>query len=155
MAIVLLINGPNLNLLGEREPALYGDETLETIVVRLTAQAETGGYRLVHFQSNAEHELIDRIHRARNKVASIVINPGAYGHTSLALADALAAVAVPYYEVHISNVFARERARARLVLAPGASGFIAGFGTRGYDLALAAAIARLEADKDRIGRKVN
>ncbi len=147
MALVLLVNGPNLNLLGEREPAIYGAETLETIVARLAAQAAAGGHRLVHFQSNAEHELIDRIHCAHNEAASIVINPGAYGHTSLALADALAAVAIPYYEVHISNVFAREPERERLVLAAGASGFVAGFGPRGYDLALAAAMARLEVDK--------
>lgn len=143
MAGILLINGPNLNLLGRREPEIYGAEGLEAIVARLTAAAVAAGHRLEHFQSNAEHELIECIHHAPGEAEAIVINPGAYGHTSLAIADALAAVEVPYYEVHISNVFARGGERSRLLLAAGAAGLVVGCGSRGYDLALAAAIARL------------
>ncbi|MGH8225711.1 MAG: type II 3-dehydroquinate dehydratase [Gammaproteobacteria bacterium] len=143
MATILLLNGPNLNLLGEREPDLYGTETLAAVIERLTAQAKAMGVRLENFQTNAEGELIERIHAARGDVAAIVINPGAWGHTSLALADALAAVAIPYFEVHISNVFARGGRRAELLLAPAAAGVVAGCGTRGYDLALTAALARI------------
>ncbi len=143
MATILLLNGPNLNLLGEREPDLYGMETLAAVVERLAAKAQDAGQRLEHFQTNAEGELIERIHAARDRVAAIVINPGAWGHTSLALADALAAVAIPYFEVHISNVFVRGERRAELLLAAAAAGVVVGCGTRGYDLALAAAITRI------------
>jgi 3-dehydroquinate dehydratase-2 len=141
MATLLLLNGPNLNLLSEREPALYGTESLATIVARLREQARAAGAALEDFQTNAEHELIARIHAARGEAAAIVINPGAWGHTSLALADALAAVAIPYFEVHVTNVFARGGRRANLLLAPAAAGVIVGCGTRGYDLALTAALA--------------
>ncbi|MGH8426596.1 MAG: type II 3-dehydroquinate dehydratase [Gammaproteobacteria bacterium] len=143
MATILLLNGANLNLLGTREPELYGHDTLTAVTERLSTQAKSAGHRLEHFQSNAEHELIDRIHASRGRTDAIVINPGAWGHTSLALADALAAVAVPYVEVHVSNVFARGGLRTRLLLAPGAAGFIAGCGSRGYDLALAAALSHI------------
>lgn len=140
MATILLVNGPNLDLLGEREPELYGRESLTEIVARLETRVREAGHRLDHVQTNAEHVAIERIHAARGKVAAVVINPGAWGHTSLALADALAAVGVPYFEVHITNVFARE-GRRRLLLAPRAAGVIVGCGTRGYELALAAALA--------------
>lgn len=143
MSTLLLLNGPNLNLLGVREPELYGADSLSVVVGRLSAQAERAGHRLDHFQSNAEHELVERVQRARGAVAAIVVNPGAFGHTSLALADALAAAAVPYFEIHITNVLARGGPRARLLLAPGAAGLIIGCGVHGYELALAAAIARL------------
>jgi len=142
MATILLLNGPNLGLLGEREPDHYGSETLDAVVARLEEQARAGGHALEHCQTDAEHEMLGRVHGARGKADAIVINPGASGHTSLALADALAAAAVPYVEVHISNVFARGELRSRLLLAPGAAGVIAGCGTRGYDLALTAALAR-------------
>lgn len=143
MANILLVNGPNLDLLGEREPALYGPETLADVVARLDSRAREAGHRLEHVQTNAEHVAIERIHAARGKAAALIINPGAWGHTSLALADALAAAGVPYFEVHITNVFARE-GRRRLLLAPGAAGLIVGCGTRGYDLALTAALATFQ-----------
>lgn len=142
MSTLLLLNGPNLNLLGEREPGRYGTETLAAVVERLRAQAKSAGRRLEHFQTNAEGEMIERIHAARGQAEAIVINPGAWGHTSLALVDALAAAAIPYFEVHITNVFARGGRRAELLLAPAAAGIIVGCGTRGYDLALAAALGR-------------
>lgn len=144
MATILLLDGPNLNLLGTREPALYGKEPLSAIVERLSARAEAAGQRVEHFQTNAEGEMIERIHRAREDADAIVINPGAWGHTSLALADALTAAAVPYVEVHITNVFARGGRRAELLLAPAAAGVIAGCGTRGYDLALSRVLALFE-----------
>ncbi|MGH8274801.1 MAG: type II 3-dehydroquinate dehydratase [Gammaproteobacteria bacterium] len=144
MATLLLLNGPNLNLLGEREPELYGAEPLAVIIERLREHAQAAGAQLEHFQTNAEHELIARIHAARGRVAAIIINPGAWGHTSLALADALVAVAIPYFEVHLTNVFARGGRRAELLLAPAAAGVLVGCGSRGYDLALAAALARID-----------
>ena len=140
MATILLLNGPNLALLGEREPEHYGAETLEEIVARLRASARAGGHSLQDFQTEAEHEMLERIHAARGQVDAIVINPGAWGHTSLALADALAAAGVPYIEVHLSNVFARGGLRSQLLLAPAAAGVIVGCGARGYDLALSAAL---------------
>ena len=142
MATLLLLNGPNLDRLGEREPQWYGRETLDAIHQRLAAQVEAAGHRFEAFQTNAEHALIDRIHAARGAVDAIVINPGAWGHTSLALADALLAAEVPYVEIHISNVFARGGRRAELLLAANATGVIVGCGTRGYDLAVAAMLAR-------------
>ena len=143
MSALLLLNGPNLDRLGEREPELYGRETLADITDRLAAQVKAAGHRFEALQTNAEHEMIERIHAARGRSDGIVINPGAWGHTSLALADALAAAEVPYIEVHISNVFARGGRRAELLLAAGAAGVIVGCGTRGYDLAVAAMLARL------------
>lgn len=141
MATILLVNGPNLDLLGEREPELYGSETLQSVVARLESRVRETGHRLEHVQSNAEHVAIERIHAARGQVGAIVINPGAWAHTSLALADALAAVRIPYFEIHITNVFARGDRRRELLLAPRAAGVIVGCGTRGYDLALTAALA--------------
>lgn len=143
MASILVLHGPNLNLLGTREPEVYGSDTLADIDGRLQAQAEAGGYHLASFQSNAEHELIDRIHASRGEVDFILINPGAFGHTSIALRDALLGVAIPFIEVHISNVYTREAFRQRSMLADAAVGLITGLGAQGYELALSAAMKRI------------
>ena len=137
MARLLLLNGPNLNLLGNREPELYGKESLESITLKLQRQAEQLGHTLEAFQSNAEHELIGRIHQARrNHVKYMIFNPGAYTHTSVALRDALLSVNLPFIEIHISNIFARESFRHRSYLSGIASGIICGVGVIGYELAL-------------------
>ncbi len=142
MARILVLNGPNLNLLGSREPGLSGQDNLSTIESRLAAMAE--GEPLEFFQSNAESALIDRIHQAgADGVEFILINPAALTHTSVALRDALLGVAIPFIEVHISNVFAREAFRHRSYLSDVAVGVISGLGTQGYELALAAALRRL------------
>ena len=134
---VLVLHGPNLNLLGAREPNIYGSETLAQINERLTAAGRAAGTEVVCFQSNAEGELIERIHRAkREDVAFIVFNPAGYTHTSVALRDALAAVGLPFIEVHLSNVHARESFRPRSFFADLAVGTICGLGSRGYDFAL-------------------
>lgn len=144
MAKLLLLNGPNLNLLGTREPQLYGGDTLDTVVQRLQAQAATLGHAVAALQSNAEHSLIERIHLARTDgTAYIIINPGAYTHTSIALRDALLAVNIPFIEIHISNVHAREEFRRHSYFSDVAAGVIVGFGTLGYDLALTAAMSKL------------
>ncbi len=146
MATLLVINGPNLNLLGEREPELYGDLGLSDIEARLTAKAKASGHELSCFQSNAEAELIDRIHQARTDgTALIIINPGAYTHTSVALRDAFLGVSIPFIEVHISNVHAREAFRRESYLSDIALGVITGLGVKGYELALDAAVDRLSA----------
>ena len=146
MANLLVLNGPNLNLLGVREPGHYGSDTLEAINQRLTEQAAASGHRLECFQSNAEHELIERIHRARNEeIAWIIINPAAFTHTSVAVRDALAGVAIPFIEVHLSNVHSREQFRRHSYFSDIASGVISGLGAQGYELALAAVIRRLSA----------
>lgn len=138
---VLLLNGPNLNLLGTREPQIYGAETLADVVQRLQHAAEERGARLDAFQSNHEGALIDRIHAAKSDdLAFIIINPGGFTHTSVALRDALAAVAVPFIEVHLSNVHAREPFRRHSYFSDLAVGCIVGLGSRGYDLALAYAL---------------
>jgi 3-dehydroquinate dehydratase-2 len=140
MARLLLVNGPNLNLLGSREPEVYGRTTLAQVEGALTAEAQRLGHRLECAQSNAEHELIERIHKARaDGVEFILINPGAFTHTSIALRDALLAVAIPFIEVHISNVFAREPFRRQSYLSDAAVGVISGLGVQGYTLALIAA----------------
>jgi 3-dehydroquinate dehydratase II len=144
MAKLLVLNGPNLNLLGSREPGHYGTDNLEQINQRLTEQAETAGHQLDTFQSNAEHELVERIHRAASdKVAWIIINPAAFTHTSVAVRDALAGVAIPFIEVHLSNVHAREEFRRHSYFSDIASGVISGLGAHGYELALAAVLRRL------------
>lgn len=143
MARILVLNGPNLNLLGSREPGLYGQDTLATIEQRLRGAA--GPHELVFFQSNAEHELVDQIHAAaQNDVAFILINPAALTHTSVALRDALLGVAIPFIEIHLSNVFAREAFRHQSYLSDVAVGVISGLGSHGYELALAAACRRLD-----------
>lgn len=147
MATLLVLNGPNLNLLGTREPGIYGSDTLADIEARLRAQAEAAGHRLAFVQSNAEHELIERIHHAgTGGVAFIVINPAAFTHTSVALRDALLATGIPFIEVHLSNVHAREPFRHRSYLSDVAVGVITGLGSQGYELALAAALRRLGAN---------
>lgn len=147
MATLLVLNGPNLNLLGTREPGIYGSDTLADIEARLRAQAEAAGHRLAFFQSNAEHALIEQIHRARaDGVAFIVINPAAFTHTSVALRDALLATGIPFIEVHLSNVHAREPFRHRSYFSDVAVGVIAGLGSQGYELALAAALRRVDAN---------
>lgn len=144
MARVLLLNGPNLNLLGTREPAIYGTDTLAVIEQRATQLARELGHELVTFQTNAEHELIQRIHRSRaDSVAFIIINAGALTHTSIALRDALLGAAVPFIEVHLSNIFARERFRRHSYLSDIAVGVVTGLGACGYEAALRAAAQRL------------
>jgi len=146
MAKLLVLNGPNLNLLGTREPGHYGTDTLAAINARLAQQAEAAGHQLESFQSNAEHELVQRVHQAREEgVDWIIINPAAFTHTSVALRDALAGVAIPFIEVHLSNVHAREAFRRHSYFSDIASGVISGLGAQGYELALAAVIRRLSA----------
>lgn len=140
---ILVLHGPNLNLLGTREPAHYGHQTLADIDARLKQRAEAAGIKLATFQSNAEVELIERIHQASaDGVAFIIINPAAYTHTSVALRDALAAVAVPFIEVHLSNVHAREPFRQHSYFSDLAVGVISGLGAHGYEAALEYALAR-------------
>ena len=142
---ILVINGPNLNRLGTREPDHYGSETLAELMVGLSDFASGHGATLDHFQSNAEHELIERIHQAgEQQVGFILINPGGFTHTSVALRDALLAVAVPFVEVHISNVHAREAFRRHSYFSDVAAGTICGLGTQGYELALRAALSILD-----------
>ena len=144
VAKILVLHGPNLNLLGTREPEIYGTDTLATIEAELARIAQAAGHELTGFQSNAEHALIERIHQARNDgTVFILINPGAFTHTSIALRDAFAAVKIPFIELHLSNVHAREPFRHRSYLADIAVGVIAGFGPASYRLALSAAIERL------------
>jgi len=142
MASILVLNGPNLNLLGTREPATYGSTTLDDIEQRLRTQAK--GHELAFFQSNHEGALIDRIHQAgREDVDFILVNPAALTHTSIGLRDALLGVDIPFIEVHLSNVFAREPFRHHSYLSDIAVGVISGLGAQGYELALAAALARV------------
>lgn len=144
---VLLINGPNLNLLGKREPGVYGDTTLATIEGDLQILARQQSIDLQCFQSNHEGEIIDRIHAAMNETDYIIINPGAFTHYSIALFDALRAAAIPFIEVHISNIYAREDFRHHSLMSPIASGIIAGLGTTGYRLAFTAVADILRAEQ--------
>jgi len=140
----LVLHGPNLNLLGSREPEIYGYATLTDIDAMLAKAAEVAGHSLTSLQSNAEHALIDRIHAARDDgTAFILINPGAFTHTSIALRDTFTAVKIPFIELHLSNVHAREPFRRHSYLSDVAVGVIAGFGADSYRLALDAAVARL------------
>jgi 3-dehydroquinate dehydratase-2 len=144
MAHILLLNGPNLNLLGTREPGVYGSATLEQIAAKLSQQAVAAGHSLTAFQSNVEGELINRIHSApADKVAFVIFNPGGFTHTSVALRDALLGVKVPFIEVHLSNVHARESFRHHSYFSDIAVGTITGLGPQGYELALQGAIQRL------------
>jgi len=143
VASFLLLNGPNLNLLGTREPGIYGRATLADIEARLRSRAAAAGHGLAAFQSNSELALIERIHAAKSDGTSLILfNPGAFTHTSVALRDALSAVDVPFIEVHLSNVHAREAFRRHSYFSDLALGVIAGFGPQSYELALDAAIAR-------------
>jgi len=147
MASILVLQGPNLNLLGTREPHIYGSTTLADIEQQLKARAAEMGHELEQFQSNAEHELLNRIHSARTDgTAFILINPAAFTHTSVALRDALSGVAIPFIEIHISNVHAREAFRQHSYLSDIAVGVIAGLGVQGYELALQAAHQKLQAE---------
>jgi 3-dehydroquinate dehydratase-2 len=144
VAKILVLNGPNLNLLGEREPGIYGRATLADITARLAARAEAAGHALESFQSNAEHELVDRVQAARlDGTAFLLVNPAAFTHTSVALRDALAAVALPFIEVHLSNPHSREPFRHTSYFSDIATGVVCGFGADSYAYALEAAIARL------------
>ena len=141
---ILLLNGPNLNLLGTREPEVYGDESLADIEARLIDTADAGGALVTCIQSNAEHELVDAVHQAKLlEVDFIVINPGAFTHTSIALRDALLGVAIPFIEVHLSNVHGREEFLHHSYLSDVAVGVIAGLGSKGYDFALDYALSEL------------
>jgi len=142
---ILVLNGPNLNLLGLREPAHYGSQTLTQIIDSLTQQAKQAGVELEHLQSNREYELIEKIHAAYNNVDFIIINPAAFTHTSVALRDALLGVAIPFIEVHLSNVHAREPFRHHSYLSDKAEGVICGLGAQGYEFALSAALTKLQA----------
>lgn len=134
---VLVLNGPNLNLLGTRERRYYGKDTLPAIIARLTKRARRAGVVLAAFQSNSESALVERIQQAgRDGTSFIIINPAAYTHTSVAMRDALAAVGIPFVEVHLSNVFAREAFRRHSYFSDIAAGIISGLGAQGYELAL-------------------
>jgi 3-dehydroquinate dehydratase-2 len=148
VAAILVINGPNLNLLGTREPQVYGHTTLSELENDMRARAADAGVALDWFQSNSEAALIERVHAAKSQGTSfILINPGGLTHTSVALRDALAAVAIPFIEVHLSNVHRREEFRRHSYLSGIAEGVIAGLGPIGYGLALAAAVQRLKRDE--------
>jgi 3-dehydroquinate dehydratase-2 len=144
MARLLLINGPNLGQLGKREPSIYGTATLADIESLLTHQAKALGHELATFQSDAEHALLERIHAARGTVDFILLNPAAFTHTSIALRDALLSVAIPFIEIHLSNVAAREQFRQSSYFSDIAVGTIGGFGVTSYELALTAANRYLE-----------
>ena len=148
MARLLLLNGPNLNLLGQREPGVYGTTTLADIEAELRRQATAAGHELDTFQNDAEHELIRRIHEAPSRqVRMILFNPAAFTHTSVALRDALLAVQIPFIELHLSNVAARESFRQRSFFSDIAIGTITGFGVASYELALDAAVRYLARER--------
>ena len=154
MAKILVMHGPNLNLLGEREPATYGRTTLAQIDARLKTRAAEAGHALESFQANAEHALVERIQAARNDgTAFVLANPAAFTHTSVALRDAFAAAAVPFIEVHLSNPHAREPFRHTSYFSDLAVGTVAGFGADSYRYALDAAIARLERRETGDGKR--
>jgi len=142
---VLVISGPNLNLLGKREPTVYGSETLADVERAVTSLAAQLDSEVVFYQSNVEGELIDRLHEAMGDCNAVVFNPGGYTHTSVALRDAVAAIGLPVVEVHLSNVAAREEFRHISLIAPVCLGTITGFGTNSYLLGLEAAVAAAEA----------
>jgi 3-dehydroquinate dehydratase-2 len=153
LANILVIHGPNLNLLGTREPELYGHATLADIDAELAANARASGAELASFQSNAEHELVERVQTARNGgTAFILINPGAFTHTSIALRDALAAVKIPFIEVHLSNPHAREAFRRLSYFSDIAVGVIAGFGAQSYQFALRGALDYLQRHHSTVAR---
>jgi 3-dehydroquinate dehydratase-2 len=145
MATILVLHGPNLNLLGEREPGIYGTASLADINHTLEEQARELGHHLLTMQSNAEYELVERIHEARQEgVNFILINPAAFTHTSVALRDALAAVDIPFIEIHLSNTHAREDFRQHSYFSDLACGVICGFGAQGYEFGLQAALRALD-----------
>jgi 3-dehydroquinate dehydratase II len=149
MARLLLLNGPNLNLLGQREPEVYGSDTLASIEERARNAASKLGHELVAFQSNAEHELIDRVHASKGDgIVFAIINPGGFTHTSVALRDAFLGVKLPFIELHLSNTFAREKFRHHSYFSDIAVGCIVGLGAHGYELAVQAAAARVHSFMD-------
>ena len=141
---VHVLNGPNLNLLGLREPEIYGSDTLADIEVRLNARAQNSGRGVVLRQTNHEGELVEHIQQARTEASGLIINPAAYTHTSVAVHDALKMLAIPIIELHLSNPHAREAFRHKSFVSPVATGIIAGFGARGYELALDAMLALVD-----------
>jgi 3-dehydroquinate dehydratase-2 len=145
MATILLLSGPNLNLFGQRDALVYGTDTLDDMVDDARTAAEAHGHELEHVQSNHEGDIVDAVHRARGQCAAIVINPGAFGHYSYAIADALQTFDGVKVELHVSNPDAREEWRRRSVVAPFVTGTVAGFGRAGYRLAIEAAVAKLSA----------
>jgi 3-dehydroquinate dehydratase-2 len=153
MAKILVLHGPNLNMLGIREPEVYGTTTLKEIDEQIKLFADSAGHKLASFQSNAEHELIDRIQMAKtNKIDFIIINPGAFTHTSVAIRDAFLSVSIPFIEVHLSNVFAREEFRKQSYLSDIAVAVVSGMGAFGYEVALEAAeqfIEKAELDAEK------
>ena len=139
----MLLNGPNLNLLGSREPEIYGSVTLEEIEKKLGLMASESGHELICYQSNAEHDLVEQIHLAKKEdVKCIVFNPGAFTHSSIAIRDALSGVEIPFIEVHISNIYSREDFRQKSFLSDIAEGVISGLGVEGYELALDSGIKK-------------
>ena len=138
---ILLINGPNLNLLGNRENSIYGNETLEDIEKKLSGVCNENDVSFASFQSNAEHEIVEKIHMAKkDNISKILMNPGAFTHTSISIRDALIGVGIPFYEIHISNIFAREEFRHKSYFSDIAEGVVCGMGTKGYEFALEKAI---------------
>lgn len=144
MANILVLNGPNLNMLGKREPEHYGRQTLANIVEELESLADDYEVRLRHFQSNAEHEIVEKIHSVMGEVDFIIINPAAFTHTSVAIRDALSTTAIPFIEVHLSNIHKRESFRHHSFFSDISEGVIVGLGPIGYQLALAAAVEKLK-----------
>lgn len=141
--IIGILNGPNLNLLGTREPSIYGTATLADIFAGLAPIAEALGVQLLEYQANGEGQLIDRVHAWRGVASGVVVNAGAYTHTSLALRDALTATALPFVEVHLSNIYAREPERRHSMLAGASLGMVCGFGAQGYEFALRGLVGTL------------
>ena len=150
MNIIWVLNGPNLNLLGQREPELYGRETLAELEHAVVAHGVRVGIEVVCFQSNLEGELVTRIQDARGRADGLILNPAAYAHTSIALYDALMAVSLPAVEVHLTNLHRREAFRRRSLTAAACVGTITGFGSLGYRLALDALLARRDAPKEEV-----
>lgn len=145
---ILVLNGPNLNMLGRREPNKYGTQTLDDIMQPLTNYAQQHNVTLTHLQSNSEAELINAIHDGWQKIDAIIINPAAFTHTSIALRDALLSVSIPFYEVHITNVYAREPFRHKSYFSDVAQGVICGLGAMGYQAALTAAMSTLQSENN-------
>ena len=138
---ILLINGPNLNLLGNRENSIYGNETLEDIEKKMSEICKENSISFSSFQSNAEHEIVEKIHSAKDEnISKIIMNPGAFTHTSISIRDALIGVGIPFFEIHISNIFAREEFRHKSYFSDIAEGVVCGMGTKGYEFALIKAI---------------
>jgi len=138
---ILLINGPNLNLLGNRENSIYGNETLEDIEKKMSEICKENSISFSSFQSNAEHEIVEKIHSAKEEnISKIIMNPGAFTHTSISIRDALIGVGIPFFEIHISNIFAREEFRHKSYFSDIAEGVVCGMGTKGYEFALEKAI---------------